>query len=81
MLANVLTGPNTNGLLLAVHVHPSNVQACHLAVLGSLCAASPKLRHIFRDWVRRGNQLVTARAHCGSWKMEVVERPPRRRGF
>ena len=46
---------DTNGLLLAVHVHPANVQDVHGAVplLERLRDRFPKLRHIFADRVYR----------------------------
>jgi putative transposase len=74
---------DTNGLLLAVHVHPANVQDCHGAVarLERLRRRFPKLRHVFADRIYRGNQLATALSHCGPWTIEIVERPPGVKGF
>jgi len=74
---------DTNGLLLAVHVHPANVQDVHGAVplLERLRDRFPKLRHVFADRVYRGKQLVTALSHCGPWSIEIVERPPGVKGF
>jgi transposase len=74
---------DTNGLLLAVHVHPANVQDCHGAVplLERLRCRFPKLHRVFADRVYRGNQLVTALSHCGPWTIEIVERPPGVKGF
>jgi putative transposase len=74
---------DTNGLLLAVHVHPANVQDCHGAVplLERLRYRLPKLRHVFADRIYRGNQLVTALSHCGPWEIEIVERPQGIKGF
>jgi transposase len=74
---------DTNGLLLAVHVHPANVQDCHGAVplLERLRCRFPKLRHVFADRIYRGNQLVTALSHCGPWTIEIVERPQGVKGF
>jgi putative transposase len=73
----------TNGLLLAVHVHPANVQDVHGAVplLKRLRDRFPKLRHVFADRVYRGEQLVNALSHCGPWKIEIVERPLGVKGF
>jgi transposase len=53
---------DTNGLLLAVHVHPANVQDVHGAVplLKRLRAKFPKLRHVFADRVYRGDRSVDA---------------------
>ncbi len=74
---------DTNGLLLAVHVHPANVQDVHGAVplLERLRAKFPKLRHVFADRVYRGDQLAGALAHCGSWSIQIVERPTGVKGF
>jgi len=60
---------DTNGLLLAVHVHPANVQDVHGAVplLERLRQRFPKLRHVFADRIYRGAQLVNALSHCGPW--------------
>jgi putative transposase len=74
---------DTNGLLLAVHVHPANVQDVHGAVplLERLRAKFPKLRRVFADRVYRGDQLARALAHCGSWSIQIVERPVGVKGF
>jgi putative transposase len=74
---------DTNGLLLAVHVHPANVQDVHGAVplLERLRERFPKLRHVFADRIYRGKQLVDALAHCGPWTIEIIERPPGVKGF
>jgi transposase len=74
---------DTNGLLLAVHVHPANVQDVHGAVplLERVRNRFPKLRHVFADRVYRGKQLVNALSHCGPWSIEIVQRPPGVKGF
>jgi transposase len=74
---------DTDGLLLAVHVHPANVQDCHGAVplLERLRRRFPKLRHIFADRIYRGEQLLKALAHCGPWTIEIVQRPHGVKGF
>lgn len=74
---------DTNGLLLAVHVHPANVQDCHGAVplLKQLRQRFPKLRHVFADRVYRGKQLLDALAESGQWRIEIVERPAGVKGF
>jgi transposase len=74
---------DTNGLLLAVHVHPTNVQNVHGAVplLERLRQRFPKLRHVFADRIYRGEQLANALSHCGPWTIEIVERPPGVKGF
>jgi transposase len=74
---------DTNGFLLAVLVHPANIQDCHGAVplLKSLRRKFPKLRHIFADRVYRGDQLLKALADCGKWTIQIVQRPPGVKGF
>jgi putative transposase len=74
---------DTNGLLLAVHVHPANVQDVHGAVplLERLRYRLPKLKHVFADRVYRGEQLVKALSHCGPWDIEIVQRPLGVKGF
>src|SRR6185436_11257583 len=74
---------DTNGLLLAVHVHPANIQDVHGAVplLERLRDRFPRLRHVFADRVYRGKQLLEALSHCGEWTIEIVERPPGVKGF
>jgi transposase len=74
---------DTNGLLLAVHVHPANVQDVHGAVplLERVRDRFPKLQHVFADRVYRGKQLVGALSHCGPWTIEIVQRPPGVKGF
>jgi len=74
---------DTNGLLLAVHVHPANVQDCHGAVplLKQLRRRFPKLRHVFADRVYRGKQLLNALSDSGAWSIEIVERPAGAKSF
>jgi len=74
---------DTQGFLLAVLVHPANIQDCHGAVplLRALRRAFPKLRYIFADRVYRGDQLPTALADCGKWTIEIVQRQPGVKGF
>lgn len=74
---------DTNGLLLAVHVHPANVQDVHGAIplLQRLRVKFPKLRHVFADRIYRGDQLIRALAHSGPWTIQIVERPPGVKGF
>ena len=74
---------DTNGLLLAVHVHPANVQDCHGAVplLERVRRRFPKLRHVFADRVYRGDQLQNALSYCGPWTIEIVQRPQRLPAF
>jgi len=74
---------DTNGLLLAAHVHPANVQDVHGAVplLEHLRDCFPRLQHVFADRVYRGKQLTNALSHCGPWAIEIVQRPPGVKGF
>jgi len=74
---------DTNGLLLAVHVHPANVQDCHGAVplLERVRRRYPKLRHVFADRIYRGDQLLNALSHTKPWTIEIVERPHGVKGF
>jgi putative transposase len=74
---------DTNGLLLAAHVHPANVQDVHGAVplLKHLRERFPRLRHVFADRVYRGKQLLEALSHCGDWTIDIVQRPAGVKGF
>jgi len=74
---------DTNGLLLAVHVHPANVQDVHGAVplLENLRRHFPRLRHVFADRVYRGPQLIRALAQSGPWTIDIVKRPHGVKGF
>lgn len=67
---------DTLGLLLAVQVHPANIQDVHGAVplLREIAERFPKLRHIFADRVYRGPQLVNALTGSGKWEIEIVNR-------
>lgn len=67
---------DTDGSLLAVLVHPANIQDNHGAVplLKSLGLAFPKLRYIFADRVYRGDKLLNAISDLGKWTIEVVTR-------
>jgi transposase len=67
---------DTSGLLLAVLVHPANVQDNHGAVplLTALGRKFPQLRHIFADRVYRGEKLINALAGLGKWRIEIVTR-------
>lgn len=74
---------DTNGFLLAVHVHPADIQDCHGAVplLQHLRCCFPTLSHVFADRVYRGKQLLTALSDCGPWTIEIVQRAPGVKGF
>ena len=67
---------DTEGSLLAVLVHPANLQDNHGAVplLRIIGRMFPKLRHIFADRVYRGPKLLEALADLGKWTIEIVTR-------
>lgn len=67
---------DTSGFLLAVRVHPANVQDNHGAVvlLRSARCRFSSLRHIFADRVYRGDKLRNAIADAGKWTIEIVTR-------
>ena len=67
---------DTIGSLLALQVHPANIQDNHGAVplLMQLGHAFPKLRYIFADRVYRGDKLLNAIAELGPWTIEIVTR-------
>jgi putative transposase len=72
---------DTDGLLLAVLVHPANIQDPHGAVplLKSLRRQFPKLAHIFGDRVYRGKKLTADLD--GHFTIQIVERPKGVKGF
>jgi transposase len=67
---------DTAGSLLALQVHPANIQDNHGAVplLKHIGLIFPKLRHIFADRVYRGPKLLAAIAEFGKWTIEIVTR-------
>jgi putative transposase len=67
---------DTIGSLLAVQVHPANIQDNHGAVplLKHIGLMFPKLRHLFADRVYRGDKLLNAIAEYGKWTIEIVTR-------
>jgi putative transposase len=67
---------DTEGSLLAVQVHPANIQDNHGAVplLKAVGQAFPTLRHLFADRVYRGPKLLNAIAELGKWTIEIVTR-------
>ena len=78
---HVLT--DTNGLLVAVAVHPADVQDRDGAapLLASIRHAFPWLRHVFADGGYAGAKLATALAALGRWTLEIVKRPAAAKGF
>jgi putative transposase len=67
---------DTEGSLLALLVHPANIQDNHGAVplLQMLGRMFPELRHIFADRVYRGPKLPNALADLGKWTIEILTR-------
>lgn len=67
---------DTGGLLLAMRVHPANVQDVHGAVplLKRVRVILPSLRHLFADRVYRGDQFKKAIGRFGRWTVEIVTR-------
>lgn len=74
---------DTEGFLLAVLVHEADIQDPHGAVplLQALRRRFVRLGHIFADRAYRGPQLQNAIADCGPWTIQIVQRPPRVKGF
>ena len=75
---------DTNGLLLAVYVHPANVQDVHGAVplAGALATPLPKASSTSSPiGFIAANSSLNALSHCGPWTIEIVERPPGVKGF
>jgi putative transposase len=67
---------DTEGSLIALLVHPADIQDNHGAVplLRSLGRRFPHLRYIFADRVYRGPKLLGALADLGQWTIEIVTR-------
>jgi len=67
---------DTEGSLLAVLVHPADIQDNHGAVplLRTIGRAFRRLRHVFADRVYRGPKLLAALADLGPWTIEIVTR-------
>ena len=67
---------DTDGSLLALLVHPANLQDNHGAVplLNGLRQIAPRLHHVFADRVYRGPKLLQAIAHTGPWTIDIVTR-------
>lgn len=74
---------DTNGLPLVMQVHSADIQDVHGAVplLRSLRQLFPNLAHVFADRVYRGQQLRNAIADCGTWTIEIVQRPEGEKDF
>jgi len=70
---------DTQGLPLALLVHPANIQDNHGAVplLSALRLTFPRLRYVVADRVYRGKKLRKAIAAFGRWRIEIVTRSER----
>ena len=70
------------GLLLAVLVHPANVQDRDgaYATLAKLVGQFPRLRHLWADAGYAG-QLPELVDKTWGWTVEIVRRDPEKRGF
>jgi putative transposase len=70
---------DTQGLPLALLVHPANIQDNHGAVplLAALRRTFPRLRHVVADRVYRGKKLRKAIAAFGRWRIKIVTRSER----
>ena len=73
---------DTQGLLLAVAVHPADVQDRDGAklVLSRLVGRFPRLERIWADGAYAG-KLVQWAMDMGGWALEVVRRPAQQHGF
>ena len=73
---------DTLGLLLAVAVHPANIQDRDGAklVLKGMVGQYPRLKVIWADGAD-GGKLVQWAGEVGGWSLELVRRPPQQRTF
>ena len=73
---------DTLGLLLAVAVHPANVQDRDGArqVLNNMVGLYPRLKLIWADGAY-GGKLVQWAKETGGWSLELVRRPPQQHVF
>ena len=73
---------DTQGLLLAVAVHPANIQDRDgtKLVLQRLLGRFPRLERIWADGAYAG-KLVQWAQRCGGWKLELVRRPVQQHTF
>ena len=73
---------DTQGLLLAVAVHPADVQDRDGAklVLSRLVGCLPRLERVWADGAYAGKLVQWAR-NVGGWSLEVVRRPAQQHTF
>ena len=74
---------DTLGLLIALVVHPADVQDRDgaPAVLASIRRSFPWLRHVFADAAYAGPKLRGALDRIGDWTIEIVKRSDAAKGF
>lgn len=74
---------DTCGHLIALRVHPANVQDRDGApeVFRKLAREAPKLRHVFADGGYAGPKLRGALTSIGRWVVEIVKRSDTLKGF
>jgi putative transposase len=73
---------DTLGLILALAVHPANVQDRDgaLLVFGQLLGHFPRLQRIWADSGYAGHLVAVAEKVCG-WVLEIVKRRQEAQGF
>ena len=78
-----MVSPDTAGHLIALVVHAASVQDRDgaVAVLVSVRALYPWLRHVFADGGYAGDKLRNALAGGGDWTMQIVKRSDTAQGF
>jgi putative transposase len=74
---------DTQGFLVAALVHAADIQDRDgaPAVLTEACYRFPWLRHIFADGGYAGEKLRSALRKMGTWKLEIIRRSDRAKGF
>jgi len=74
---------DTGGLMVGAIVHTADIQDRDgaPAVLASIRAGFPWLRHIFADGAYAGEKLETALAENGHWTFEIIKRSDSAKGF
>jgi putative transposase len=67
---------DAEGFLLALNVHPADVQDSHGAIplLIGLRQHFPGLAHVFADRAYRGPKLLAALSPAGAWTIEIITR-------
>lgn len=74
---------DTQGNLVGLAVHPADIQDRDGGVftLGAIRRLYPWLRHIFADGGYAGAKLRSALSRIGQWKLEIIKRSDRSKGF